>query len=844
MDIIPTGANIVIFYGDAAVGRYVELINNWSYMLAPARWENLLFLLINQQAPDMSGLNDRAKSLVSDRNTRLYTPDSDPLSEQAYTNLVWNIMGAGAGNVHLHLICACGTQQTSYHWIQSLCATAGKNPTYTCKSFLYLMFGRDSLPYERQQILELLQASSRENLKFYTFFLSDTNSGGGRVETSERWHALYLATLLNCAQKMPLDCQAFSLGYSVLNANGKELEFIRRRRACALLLNEMDSGLPEVDARKQILPEGLHSAEGLREWLQEKVKNASLFPSSTAVKNAWITIRMSANLDARTACNRMKRFIDLNCVYHSTVKDKARQAAWEVKQTIKEKLCSALLTAIFPSHTLTEMSDAFQRIAEEKPQISICQFPRRPWLSTKSAMSKHLEECKQLVWKRAYEYGIRSLVAIYADAFAQVYAELAAWTQQLVSGIDDQGKSREKARDFLQREQDRLDREDGGNVLHLRQKYKNYSQEVDLLQPTLADLFQGMAQVRYYQEDGILCEESWHKLLDLASSNLRKKLPADFQGSFFNMLHAEFHSQEERSRFFDSYLRSGPRMYFNLSMTVGAGQSFFMVDRQLADQWFNANTLFETNTDNAENLTLYPMPGKEAYDCLGDPGTYFSGQIGEERTQSLFAAPHHAGTAAYKQLDGASPAPQDHTAAMRPTPERNAQDVTLCPDARGHYMLRWTWRGNDKTATVIATQFGAQLGQISVIPVEKFQRNGGAMDFSTDVLSGKPIPQGDLLISIRDENGRPYIQNAKVTGYRELVVYKLNGNCLTLKPAHGNLIQRLVLQCPDINGQRIFLPLYAADHDEKYLFKELTLQGGSVVEDPMQRTGTIITQME
>ena len=165
--------------------------------------------------------------------------------------------------------------------------------------------------------------------------------------------------------------------------------------------------------------------------------------------------------------------------------------------------------------------------------------------------------------------------------------------------------------------------------------------------------------------------------------------------------------------------------------------------------------------------------------------------------------------------------------------------LKLEPGRDGDYYLYWDWNGNDTTATIIAEQYNEQIGKIAVPTAVKFNANNGGLNFSADVMAGKPVPAGTITITIRDERGDVYIDRVDVQGRRDVVNYKVSTSQLDIR-ADRKIIEKVVLRTTDTDGRTTYYPLYAADNEKPYLFEGMTISDGKIVEDPTVPTGHII----
>ena len=886
--------NVVVLAGDWAVSRFGQLVNRWSHLLPPGQWQGFQFLLAGTRMPSLAGqLEEGAAALVGDGNTRFYA-----LSEPAPDGNEWFARvhdKVRSGQVRVHLVCDCAGEENVWPWVTGLMAAAAEADIWTTGCLYYLLFERMSPETERAGLTRLLDAYPGA-----TFLLTDVNENGGRVTPEERWNAAMLAVLLCSAGAISAGWGAHSLGYSALNANGTELRRLRESAACRALLEELErpvNSLAELENPADWLPEGAESLQHLRDWLGREAERRVKSPAASALHNAWITVRMRGELAPAEALRRMRRFADMNYT-GPAAEDAARAFAAGVEAQLMQRLRRRADTARLTEHALDEIAQAFGRLGAETAEPAACAYPPKPLgarLGLGSGRENWEKECRQAVWASVRQYLRARNVALFAGCLAESYRRLARWVAEGPRASGD-------ARWLLQSLQRELAGEETGSMGRLKSKYRHYSQQLDRLHPHLGELTEGFSGGDFYTEQGCVEESTWRNLVTQAGQALRRKLPAEFRGDFFSVLSGEFATEEEREAFFDEYLKSGPRMFLHLNAQVSAGAGALLVDERLTGDWFtrHATQVLRVQTDNAENVTVYPLGGLSAADCLNDPRSpYFRGSAdrapqgrslfgesggaaetagGRRRRSALWtdqagngaagggrslwgtdtAGEAYAGAAGSGRNAGqtreAGSGAESGSAGSGWNNEGNreagsgaeagpagdpAGGLRLEPDARGNYRLYWRWRGNDATARVELWQDGERVGRVAVIPVMRFKENGENMNVTDDVLGGRPMPAGWLTVSVRDAENEMYIPPVRVLGRRDLVRWQARGQRLTLKLEDPNVGRRLMLRTREADGQTTCYPLYPSDTGEAWAFEGLRLSDPKVMEDPQLRSGTV-----
>ena len=842
MKISVKDTNVVVLFGDKAVEGFPELIQCWTKMLSPGQWNGFQFILIGSVPPKAEDLEKLDKKLVNDRNTRFFTFEDQTPGVSSFRSIIYDKINTGT--VWLHVVCNCGEKETDYRWISDLVQSAIAVDALTIYCIYYFLFGMNSPESERQQLINLVQNSNGT-----CFLLGDTNERGGRVSEEERWHAVVSGILMNSAGSLQVVKGVYSFGYSALNANGSELRRLCEAAACNTLLSELArpvDTLNSVSEQLNLLPDGVSSLSDLHEWLSKYVSENVPRPSSVTAKNAWITIRMSSELAPSEAVKRMQRFMDLNYTGKENVGDNAKELAWQTEQAILNRLCASPLTANLSDRIFEEIADAFRRMIRDDIMPSGCAYPKKPIMVRLGRVNEEYErECRDAVLKSVKPYFAEKNICVFASELEAVYRRLAGWLRKVQGKGEDFAVTAQEQLFDIQKD---LENGDAGDTIRLAQKYKHYTAELESLHPIVSVLSEGMTG-NYYQEDGTRNPDTWAKLVKQGGINLEKRMPIDYRGRFFRVLTAEFATEEERSYFFDEYLSDGPRMYQNFKVQPSAGTHVLLADDSLTDKWFMNQTIHTVKTDNAENLTVYPLGTVSAADCLEDSKIYFHGGLAgfektggmsifggirpSERTESADENRHNL----FSNASAATIMPKEEKSVDK---TQSHNDLRLMPDKENNYRLYWEWHENDEIAMVEIKQYGERIGKISVIPIRKFKENGDNMNVTDDIMSGKPLPAGTLHVTIRDVRQNIYIDSAEVPGRRDVVRYKAGGNRVELKPGSRMIAEKLVLMTTDTNGTITYYPLYEGSVEHPWLYTGLTLSDPRIIEDPTKEAGQII----
>ena len=850
MTITTKDTNVVILYGDGAVAHFSDLVNSWCEMIAPSQWDSFQFFLAGSEMPELK-LDDTAQKVVGNSNTLFYrlAADEDAEGEDqapdtaTYHNIIFDKVKTG--NVRLHIMYDSGEKKLSSAWLKDLIHTAVSVGALTTTCMYYLFFGRNSHAAEKAQLADLLKAFPGT-----TFMLGDTNESGGRVTQEDRLQAAVLAVLMNAAGLIPITHGAYSLGYSALNANGSELRHLSESAACRAITEEISKTVTSLTSELDLdlLPAGAESVSGIYSCLQRYVQENLPQLAPTALRNAWVTIRMNADLSPSEAVNRMKRFADLNYTGEENAVAPAREYAWQAERRIMHQLRGSVQTAAISDSILNEIAEALRRIASEDVRPAGCTFPKKPFSLFRKAEQdeQYLQQCKSAVMKSIREYIVRKNVCIYAAELEKIYRKAADWVRT-VRGESESEVRRMTAPELLQDIQKELDSAESGNASKLAVKYRHYADELASLRPKLSVLTEG-ADAEYFDEKGSLNDRNWYALVRIAGRNMEKLLSAQYRGDFFRVLSAEFSTPEAREQFFDEYLKSGPRMYMNLQAVQSNGVELLLADDRLTDRWFMDKKLYEVKTDNAENLTVYPLGNETAEWYLeADKTVYF---LNRETGTAGGASTGRVIFGAYTQSERPEATvqlPRNNLFAKQDNPVEALKESTgkgkpplrLEPDEKNMYRLYWEWYRNDETAMVEFFQYGERVGKVAVIPVKRFKDNGDNMNVTDEIMGGKPLPAGTLAVTIRDAHHNIIIDSFEVMGRRDVIRYKVSNSKLQLQPEKSGLVEKVVLRTTETDGTQHYFPLYASQEEKPWFFEGLVLSDGIIMEDPTGSGGTV-----
>ena len=847
--------NVVVLCGDGAVALFIPLVEKWSRVLQPGEWKGVQFYLIGSVPPAAGEFSQLDTRIVNSHNTAFYCFDDAPPTGMDLFASIGEKIG-NSDRVHLHIVCDSDGKETDYNWILHLVQATKEMQALSFDYTFFLILGMSRSPVEKTGMLSLIHAVNGSCV-----LIGEENSHGGRVPPEQRRSATILAILLNAMGELMLTHEkSYSIGYSALNANGAELKRLCESKVCQTLREVLGAPVTSVsEARDEIdfFPEGVTSIAEIRNWMEQYTRQRLKKPTGVSLRNAWVTTRFDPSLNPSEAIRRMKRFVDLNYTDVPEVRENAKKLAWETEERICWQLCKSILTSCISEQVTEDLIEVFHRIASEEAQPVGCTYPAMPLglrlgnLLGKGKNDEYVNECKKSVYRSIDRYIVEKNVSVYAAELEACYRRIGAWIQKAQGRDEDEGQYYTAA-GLIQEIQRELNSNEYGDLLQLETKYDDYAAALGKLNLTLRDLKSGTGN-QFFQKDGILSEKEWRAFITAAGKNVEKKLPSEFRGDFFHVLNAELSTQEERERFFDEFLNMGIRMYYNLQAEQSPGISYYLADQRLTDHWFNAKEhIYKAkNTDNAENLTLYPLGSLSADQLLQDDSIYFrnKGQVAGNRGRNLFSEAFEGkkesggarNTDRYSLFDKAEePAEPVKKPEARKEKVKKTGSVRLIPDENNEYRLSWEWHGNDEMAMVEFSQYGEKVGKIAAISVKEFKKNGNNMNVTFAVMSGKPVPAGVLSVTIRDQNNNIFIDSEPVPGRREVVRYLIRGNSLELKPGSRNAIEKLVLRTTDTDGTTTFYPLYASQEDRPWFYQGLQLSDGAIIEDPTQGKGEII----
>lgn len=422
--------NVVVLYGSKAAAHFIDMANHLAEILPSSAWDSIQFMLVTDERPNLAreDLRGRAASCIDDRNTVVYYLSEPVPTAGQFTMLIEDKIHNG--NVAVHLMCNSGNDELDYTWLEEFCSNIRKDTIYMVELLYYFFVNMQTQAAERGKLIRLLQ-----NCPGRMFMLTATNETGGKVSEADRWHAADLAMVLNGANQLPLRQEAFSVGYSTLNADGSELDKMCQSAVCSTLLDQLNDPLHTLSAadyRSMLLPKKGDLEEGkgmdvenvtqLREWLQLMLAESKHSrPSANAWKNVWTTIRMDKDLPAGEAIKRLQRFVDLNYANAGAMGAAAGEKCYRQRCRIIERLRRQVCAACIPMNMVDEIIAALERIANEDIQPMTPAFGKLPFLKTSKAMEAYMNDCQDVLRKAIIRYIDAKSITVYARAMLDQY---------------------------------------------------------------------------------------------------------------------------------------------------------------------------------------------------------------------------------------------------------------------------------------------------------------------------------------------------------------------------------------------------------------------------------------
>ena len=813
-------SQIVLFYGEEAVKHFIPFVNKWSKILETEDWEKVRFVLVSESEPETETdeVESEARHIIQ-AITRHYEPSMGNVGIGGFLSWINN----QTAQINLHILYAPGGGSESIAWIETFIDNLRRKDFLQLSERAWIIPCANADEQDRQRAAQLAECLQNGQV----FLLGERNANGGVVQDYARWQAAALSVLLAAAGEMRQAGKVFSLGYASLNAEEGDLDKLAENRACELLLEELNGvgeGQSSIETLPLIMPEGVNSIDELQNAIQSAVREHSGRFSPTALKNVCITTRLVDEgevLSPAEARERLERFVNLNCGY---AERDAEEYAQGVYEEIKNKLlCCAATCGINPS-AVDSVIDALERQAKSQAAFQSLYFGRKPFWPGKR--EGYFDECRQNAKKAAEEFHQARIQTIYAQKLKEKYEQIQELIR-LIGGVSEASPGQRNAKRMIEERLNTLASRGENGVDRLKDKYPDYTKKLEQEHASLWEMLnsvqtQPKKKSWYYEADGSVLQKSWDRLFSAVRGKIRGKI-AGYNGTFFSALKIEFIDETARRNFLDNYLKAGPRMYWVMGDQT-AGVSYLLADSELEQSWRSTDTIYSTQTDNAENLTVYPLNAKSAAEYIREDSVHFTAESSQDAGGK--AVQFGTGHRTVIPKGGASSA--DDSPLKEDLPPVS---IEPSPDGK-QYFLKWDWHDKDDHAYIDLFKDGEKIGT-GCVDHKDYLHDGR----KTDILSRlgvRSLPAGMLEVTIIASNGETYIDKAKAMGRRPIVRYTFKGKKSLLLKGNINatVMKKLVLSSSDEQGKTTLYPLYRSGGEEGLEFEGLTLSDAKVQIDP------------
>ncbi len=806
----PSCMNVVVFYGNESCKRFEALLHYWDSILDMPDWSRYLFILIGT-APVSRDMRP-ALGTVLQHNCFAITPDE--LNHRANINGVERAIRDGLGadsRVLLHCVCTnLGETEAPPHGLWQLVRDLSSAFILgTVHTLMYLMLDNASEMRAGQRVFA--QALSQESIpQLYTYLLGNVDEAQSSISMDTVWRAVYGEILANSAKyRSFFQRGCYSIGYSTLNANDKELYNIRKTQLVKWLLPEVCVPISAADAWKilsQTAAVWKDERNFVGQWMLSIVKRETPLPDDSARKNNRILSGVYQR-DAEDIPGIIRRFYELNGGKHSHHASTLQAYCRAHKDRVLEHLCATANASSFPIAFLDTLQSHLESIQSMKYAASEPIFQRRGLLESKTA---YCDQCC-----KAYEDYYAGLAELnlckaYAAELLIVLETVRAFIQSasaVSSAISPMGL---KPADEQQ----------------LKDKYPRYYGECNnLILFSSAGMIQLGTPRPYYHPSGAPNIDEWAAVLEEGVAKMKQLLPTGFRGTFCDAVSMEYDTAEGLQNFLGKYLGGSRRMLFNIHDAAHATQPLYYADSAFAgNPWFarlSAQSVVISKNDNVERIDFYPLTQSLEHLLQDQDSVYFSvspqnDYRGYSSFRPLFSANDIEETAPHLLVAELPPAHMDMPAPVFPT-----HNIEIVWNNQGKYVLVWDWPLDAQHATVMLFDENDRK-QILAPTVEDYYTALGNCPQGIDITSY--LAPGRVRVEIY--YNRALYAKKDLVGRQTEVFYhirpKEKGTCeLAVKgaPLH---VRQAVLYTVSPHGAAIIYPLYVPENASVHTFSGLS----------------------
>ena len=795
-------ATVIFLYGRDACDNFENILGYWHQAIMDSDWKNVFFVRIAQEQHlgKLKNVSREFFELIHDRcinipcdEQGLFGFSNDTLIEirkmlvngkRLYIQMVISNLG------EKYVSTQAPVQVASY--IQNSLGIGGLNCIY------YLLVHSDYDARIAQRALA--EEALKENMGRSCFYLLGTKAqSGGVVEDYEIWRALAYELLI-CVNKKQRAHDAgclYSLGYTSLNANGSELQRLRRNQLRDVVFGLCRAPMSHKMAWQILMPQAPEQGAkaygspdvfeknsiqfALKSWLRYEADRAMVRLDAQQKEN----FRILSDLKQTADTSRVKEAV--KCLYQYNFYSGGRTVMFQtVTRAVRAgfaRLLNQPNASQFPIDLMENIIRALDDLSREAIQPSSTPFPARQLLQRKD---DYLAKCCDVADGDERNNYCALLARQAAEVLKRQFASLKDAVSRMV---------RPENLDHYSRT---LDREMESHVLaELKGKYKKYMENIRTTRIQKTWLFDSEWVRQYapfYSPEGQLLTDKLNQMISDGEKELRKNLDPGFSGTFIDTLRHELDTMQDMEQFLNHYMSQPQRMHFYIHDSGGIAETRYFVDDGLeSTSWMeeHKDESYKVNNDNIEKICWYRLD-KTAREYLADEsrenevfGTYeplvFSGGMG-----APLAGPDGLGLEFEDRQEGESSFAQ--MAEQVPTAEpqeENPRHIRLFEREKRFY-LSFVWE-KDLSGVVV------KIGNGTCMCDAKEYNIKNAVDVT------QLVQQGENHVVLFRSNGSVYGEQ-RVCGRQNEIRYaflpRANGYTLKIKgisPGNRQLVVREVI---------------------------------------------------
>ncbi len=746
MPFMPHNISAVVLYGKKTCNRLAEILNYWQTILVDHAWDRYLFLCVTEENetwtfPGEGEMTPGAQALLNKQVVRCIhmkiKPDQPKTWKMPAKYLEALQFRLALGHVMVHCVCddlsAAPPAEAAVSLMKSAVDFLGKGNAHC----LYYLLLRQTFQARRQQ-QELALAIAAQQPDAVTYLLSNIANDGSRLHKFEMRRAAMCEILVASDSKRHYhQPQVYSLGYTSLNANDKELLSLRRNAIANVLREYSRKPIPNPEGwnilTMKTAPQPNEFAEyaiaaAVTNWVSGIADKFVIKPNDRELINLRILAGILNPDDAPGLQDACIRFFDVNMTARTDAAIRAK-ANHHINSVIAE-ICKCINAQGFPFVLLGRVMDELKKIEKTTSAPLMIRLPKRKFLQPKE---EYLSQCARDVAVQVRNGYVVKAAARVAHCLLEGFQRVEETLKKIQ--LDDQFvKVIHEYMMFASEEE------------NLRIKYPKYAAAINA---TIKDGEMHVFGEEWLRSAGKIFTDEFRMdahviraLVESGVSALHAHMPGGFNGSFMDALHAELDSEHTMESFLDRFLANSRHMFKCPYITPSTREEdvmYFVDDDLQRMDWVHGKQgrTFMANNDNIEKLAFVRLNRELKWlaEEWQDENLCFSQEHGEELMEDPL---DWEGEKAKKNRANAD---AQTGSAQKQASRENENPRNICLIHQdGRYMLTWTWASGVETVLV-----SVNGGNARPVANGQYMLNGGV-----DVTSMITYGENRFLLRCKD----------------------------------------------------------------------------------------------